>query len=297
MLRKEILKRRVNQRLEEHKCKGSVKTQNLAQTIARLHQMAEDRKVPEEPKVSESIPANNKDFIRHATVVQTDRRRNKWALRPVSAAPVQRRSVGKPINEAASGRKAILIHNPPLPARTKRSTKLLKEVNPGRIEYVQLSVQVQDVVEPVAKIEAMEVDPPGQLSVKEVTVFSPSKPILNLLPRSGLVIGVIPTQRFREARTYEPTPLIDPPRVNPPIIPPSIIINSDPIPPTLCSKKRKRKPHSNRQKRHIRVREDGVLIQSYLRRDGTLVEYEKGPSKRQTTEAVHPKETLVPKTS
>ncbi|KAH0557755.1 hypothetical protein KQX54_011375 [Cotesia glomerata] len=288
---KQILKRQMNKRLEEHKLKRVAKSANLSQTIARLHKLANDRNVPEESGCSKANPTTKKDFTRHATIALTDRRRDKWALESLSAAPVQRRSVGKPINQAASGKKAILIDNPPLPARTKKSIKLRKEVNPGRVDPVQASGPVVEAAESKVESEVMEVDPPSQLNMKEVAIFPPNQPVVNLLPRSGLVIGAIPHQRVREVRAYEPIPITGPAQVVLPAIASPAVNISDPMPSTFCSQKRKRKPRSNRQQRHVRVNEDGMLIQSYRKKDGTLVEYVKGPDTRQPKGATQPKKS------
>ncbi|KAH0557524.1 hypothetical protein KQX54_007577 [Cotesia glomerata] len=56
----------------------------------QAQRLAEDREIHEETGSEESVPTTKKDFTRHATVALTDRRRNKWALQPVSAASVQR---------------------------------------------------------------------------------------------------------------------------------------------------------------------------------------------------------------
>lgn len=288
---KQILKRRMNKRLEEHKLKRATKSANLSQTIARLHKLANDRKVPEESCGGETSPTTKKDFTRHATIALTDRRRDKWALESLSAAPVQRRSVGKPINQAASGKKAILIDNPPLPARTKRSVKLLKEVNPGRVDPIQASNPVVEAAESKGESEVMEVDPPSQLNIKEVTIFPPNQPAVNLLPRSGLVMGAIPHQRVREVRACEPISITEPAQVVLPTIASPAVDIPDPMPSTFCSQKRKRKPRSNRQQRHVYVNEDSMLIQSYRKKDGTQVEYVKGPDTRQPKGATQPKKS------
>lgn len=163
---------------------------------------------------------------------------------------------------------------------------MFKEVNPGRIDDIQTSNQVKDVKETEAKPEPMEVDPPSQIAVKEITIFPPNKPMMNLLPISGLLMGVISNQRVRVSETYELMPIVASSRVTSPIITAPM-----PIMSTFCSQKRKLKPRSNHQQRHIRVREDEMLVQSYLKKDGTLVEYVKGPDNWKSKEDTQAKES------